>query len=287
MEPGETATAYETAFRHAPLGIALTTGTGVLLHVNGTLCALLGSTEEALIGRPLMDFTHPDDVPGAVQACRAVQETRSRNWRHECRLLDADGSPRPVQVLTAWIAGGDTADGRLVMVVEDISAQKRVEEVLRHRVGHDVLTGLPNRQLLDDRLDHALSRAERDGTPLCLLLLDLDGFKDINDRLGHAAGDAALVAFATRLTQVLRASDTAARLGGDEFVVLCEDTHPAEAHALIARVRRALEEPLELAGVVVAMAFSVGVAHVPAGIRTPPAAVLAEADRRMYLDKRR
>ena len=282
------AAAYETAFRHAPLGIALTTITGVLQHVNDTFCALLGVAEDAVLGRPLTDFTHPDDVPGALRACKALQETRSREWRHECRLVDADGAPRPVQVLTAWIAQpGSDDDGQLVMMVEDISARKRIEDGLRHRVGHDVLTGLANRQLLHDRLEHALDRAERDGTHLCLLLLDLDGFKEINDRFGHAAGDSALRTFATRLTDVLRASDTAARLGGDEFVVLCENTQPSEAHALVARARKTLEAPLRLAGGVVDLVFSVGVAHVPTGRRMPPAAVLAEADRLMYLDKRR
>ena len=169
----------------------------------------------------------------------------------------------------------------------DMGVSLPAQDVLLHRAGHDSLTGWPNRQLLDDRLDHALRRAERDGTPLRLLLLDLDGSKDVDDRLGHAAGDAALTAFATRLTHVLRASDTAARLGGDEFVILGEDTHPAEAHALIARVRRAMEAPLEPADGIAHIAFSVGVVHVPAGARTPPATVLAEADRRMHLDERR
>ncbi|WP_336026610.1 sensor domain-containing diguanylate cyclase [Geodermatophilus sp. FMUSA9-8] len=286
MAPDGLAAAYETAFRHAPLGIALATSTGVLLHVNDTLCELLGLPETALLGRPLLDFTHPEDLAGAIAACKAVQETRSRGWRHECRLLDANGAPRPVQVLTSWIDDA-TTDGQLVMVIEDISDRKRIEDRLRHRVGHDALTGLPNRHLFNDRLEHALRRAERDGTSLCLLLIDLDGFKEINDRLGHAAGDAALTTFAARLTHALRASDTAARLGGDEFVLLCEDTHPADAHALIARIRLALEVPIELSDGDVLLGFSVGLAHVPGRIRTSPAAVLAEADQRMYANKRR
>ncbi|MGX5653625.1 diguanylate cyclase domain-containing protein [Geodermatophilus nigrescens] len=283
------ATAHSLAFRHAPLGLAVTTGTGVLLHVNDSLCELLGRPAEALLGRSLWSLTHPDDVLGARHACLSVRSAPDRRGRHECRLLVAGGHETPVQVGMSWIdapeAGAD--DPQLVLVIEDISARKRVEALLLHQIDHDVLTGLPNRRLFADRLDHALRRAERDATPVCLLVLDLDGFKTINDQHGHAVGDAALTSFATRLSAVLRASDTAARLGGDEFAVLCEDTSPAQAQILIGRLRQTMREPIRLDGAAVTVAFSVGLTHLPGGVPADARTLLADADRSMYGDKRR
>ena len=115
------------------------------------------------------------------------------------------------------------------MIVEDITERKALEAQLVHRSLHDPLTGLPNRLLFQDRLWHALERGRRENTPTCVLITDLDGFKAINDELGHPMGDLVLVTFAERLRSVLRASDTAARLGGDEFSIVCENTEPADA----------------------------------------------------------
>ena len=134
------------------------------------------------------------------------------------------------------------------MIVEDITERKALEAQLVHRSLHDPLTGLPNRLLFQDRLWHALERGRRENTPTCVLIIDLDGFKAINDELGHPMGDLVLVTFADRLRSVLRASDTAARLGGDEFSIVCENTEPADAEVLADRLRAAVTEPLALGG---------------------------------------
>ena len=128
-----------------------------------------------------------------------------------------------------------------------------------HRSLHDPLTGLPNRILFRDRLVHALERGHRENTPTCVLVVDLDGFKAINDALGHAVGDAVLVAFADRLRAVLRASDTAARLGGDEFSIVCENTDRSDAEVLADRLRRSMQEPLVLEGTTVPLGMSIGI----------------------------
>ena len=124
------------------------------------------------------------------------------------------------------------------MIVEDITERKALEAQLVHRSMHDPLTGLANRLLFQDRLWHALERGHRERTPTCVLIIDLDGFKKINDELGHPMGDLVLMSFAERLRSVLRASDTAARLGGDEFSIVCENTETADAEVLAERCGR-------------------------------------------------
>jgi diguanylate cyclase (GGDEF)-like protein len=175
------------------------------------------------------------------------------------------------------------------MIVEDITERKALEAALVHRSLHDPLTGLPNRLLFQDRLWHALERGRRENTPTCVLIADLDGFKAINDQLGHPMGDLVLVTFAERLRSVLRASDTAARLGGDEFSIVCENTEPADAHVLAERLRASVTEPLPLSDTTVTIGLSIGVGSVAGGLEPGDVyeRVVREADDAMYVDKSR
>jgi PAS domain S-box-containing protein len=214
-----------SAFSNAPMGIGLTTPAGILVDANPALCTMLGRTAEELHGHSVLQLVHPEGVAAASEAHRAIGAAGSRPMRHETRLIRADGTEVPVQVTASRVE--ETAEGQaahLVMIVEDITERKELEAQLVHRSLHDPLTGLPNRLLFQDRLWHALERGHRERTPTCVLIMDLDGFKAINDRLGHPMGDLVLVAFAGRLRSVLRASDTAARLGGDEFSIVCENS---------------------------------------------------------------
>lgn len=279
-----------TVFVHAPTGIALTTPRGVLLDVNWALARLLGTTAEELRGSSLFDVTHPADVAAAREACVGLNAQPDRATRHECRLVRADGSPVPVQIATSWVEPqGSDGEPHLVMIIEDITERKALEAQLVHRSLHDPLTGLPNRLLFQDRLWHALERGQRERTPTCVLIMDLDGFKVINDELGHPMGDLVLVAFADRLRSVLRASDTAARLGGDEFSIVCENTEPADAEVLADRLRAAVTEPLELSGQEVSIGISIGIGSAPGGEEPSDVheRVVRAADDAMYADKSR
>lgn len=276
------------AFVHAPMGMAVTTVDGVLVEVNLALGQLLGREPRRLPGRSLFDLTHPDDVDGARRSCDALQVHRSSLWRHECRFLRLDGGHVPVQVTTSWVDARDGRPDHLVMVIEDIGDRKAVEAGLRHQAVHDPLTGLPNRLLFRDRLQHALERGHREGTETCVLMIDLDDFKAVNDRFGHQVGDQVLAAFADRLSAALRASDTAARLGGDEFAVICERSAPHDAEALVDRLHALLEQPLDLDGTPVTVRCSIGLGHVRGGMDPSVGAQLVgDADRRMYANKRR
>jgi diguanylate cyclase (GGDEF)-like protein/PAS domain S-box-containing protein len=277
-----------SAFATAPMGIALTTVGGVLVDANPALCTMLGRTAEELYGRSVLDLVQAEGVTAAREAYQTLVDAPGRPMRHETRLRRAEGTDVPVQVTASRVE--ETPDGQsahLVMIVEDITERKTLEAALVHRSLHDPLTGLPNRLLFQDRLWHALERGRRENTPTCVLIADLDGFKAINDELGHPMGDLVLVTFAERLRSVLRASDTAARLGGDEFSIVCENTEPADAEVLADRLRASVTEPLPLSGRSVSIGLSIGIGSVAGGLEPGDVyeRVVREADDAMYADK--
>lgn len=157
----------------------------------------------------------------------------------------------------------------LVGAIQDISSLKEVERQLEHRSLHDPLTGLANRVLLSDRVEQGLARARRHGQPLGLLMLDLDHFKRVNDRLGHTAGDRVLTEFSRRLRDVLREPDTVARWGGDEFVVLLPELEEPDGIVEVCeRIRDAVRPPIEAGGEAVHVDVTIGaVVHSEAGHR--------------------
>jgi diguanylate cyclase (GGDEF)-like protein len=236
----------------------------------------------------VLDLVQPEGMTSAREAYQSLVDAPERPMRHETRLRRADGTDVPVQVTASWVGEGpDGEPAHLVMIVEDITERKALEAALVHRSLHDALTGLPNRLLFQDRLWHALERGRRENTPTCVLITDLDGFKAINDQLGHPMGDLVLVTFAERLRSVLRASDTAARLGGDEFSIVCENTEPADADVLAERLRSSVTEPLVLGGTTVSVGLSIGIGSVAGGLEPGEVyeRVVREADDAMYADK--
>jgi diguanylate cyclase (GGDEF)-like protein len=180
-------------------------------------------------------------------------------------------------------------EGQWLQSIADLLAsaldRERSEAVMRHQSLHDSLTGLPNRALLFDRIEHAFGRAERFGSAVAVLLLDLDGFKTVNDSLGHHAGDELLIEVGSRLQDVVRTSDTVARLGGDEFVVLAEVESDEEAFGLSERIAAIWEAPFAAASGEVFCSASVGIA---VGRKAEaPTKMLREADAAMYRAKDR
>ena len=269
-----------SAFENAPIGMAVLTPVGVITACNAALERLLDRPAEGLIGSTFFDVTHPDDLADAHRKCALMQAGTTRVVRHECRFRLTDERLIWVSISTSYVPATATRPAHLIMLIEDVSDRKRLEAELSHRALHDPLTGLANRILLAERL-HALAREDR---PSHLFYLDLDGFKAVNDRFGHAAGDAVLTQLAGRIVGLLRAGDTAARLGGDEFVVLCEDTGPQHAMSIADRLRAAAAEPFDVDGARITLSAAVG--GCPAHL-ADPAALLREADRRMYETKQR
>jgi len=180
------------------------------------------------------------------------------------------------------------AEGKLINhvgVFSDVTDEKQEAERIRYRASYDALTGLPNRSLLHDRLQQALAKAVREQGMLAVLFLDLDGFKPVNDRLGHLAGDQLLMAVAERLHGCVRESDTVARLGGDEFVIVLPDVAAPEDAAIVAgKVVQSLQEPFELEKATAQIGTSIGIALFPEN-GTTSEDLIAAADRAMYLAK--
>jgi diguanylate cyclase (GGDEF)-like protein/PAS domain S-box-containing protein len=279
-----------SVFANAPMGIALASPEGVLVDANPALCAMLRRPPDHLHGRSVLDLTHPDAAAAAREAHALLTVQRDRPMRLETQLVRADGLDVPVQITASWVDESPNGQpAHLVIIVEDITERKALEAELVHRSLHDQLTGLPNRFLFQDRLWHALERGHRESTTTCVLIIDLDGFKAINDQLGHPTGDLVLVAFAERLRSVLRASDTAARLGGDEFSIVCENTEPADAEILADRLRRTTTDPLVLGQTAVRVGISIGIGSVPGGQEPQEVyeGVIRAADDAMYADKLR
>ncbi len=226
------------------------------------------------------------------------------------RLLDVPGGPNLVRCDVVPLSGGSTGVRGVLFVhratppsisnAEDPRALERLcslsqvviqrtlaEEALAHQSTHDPLTGLANRHLLFERMEHALARARRKPSMLAILFLDVDRFKLVNDSLGHAAGDLVLRELAHRLTRAVRPFDVMARFGGDEFVVVCEDLgHPAEATVIAERIAEALRPPMTLAGREYFLDVSVGIA-LDSGGTSSPEALLRDADTAMYRAKDR
>jgi diguanylate cyclase (GGDEF)-like protein len=174
------------------------------------------------------------------------------------------------------------------VIARDVTRERALQDQLRRQAFHDALTGLPNRALLDERAAHAMRRARRRSTrrPV-VLVLDLDGFKSVNDTVGHAHGDEVISTVARRITACLRPGDTAARLGGDEFAVLLEDVGDvAEAVAVAQRLVQAIEEPYRLAGRTLSLSACVGIARCGGG-DTTVSGLLSDADLAMYVAKGR
>jgi len=170
-------------------------------------------------------------------------------------------------------------------LAQDVSRLQQRGETLQALAYHDELTGLPNRRLLRDRLYQALAQALRYDRQVALLLLDLDGFKGVNDRLGHGAGDKLLVAVAERLNACVRAADTACRYGGDEFVIMLPAVERRSmAEAVVAKMQQRLTEPYQIDGFEIRMSASLGVVFYPGDGRTPDE-LLKRADDALYRKK--
>jgi len=238
---------FRSAFHDAVVGMCLTAPDGRLVRVNTALCDVLGYSEAELIGRPFHEFTHPEDLEASRAGLRETLSGRQVGFQVEKRYVDAHGEIVWVHLSTRLVRDPDGAPLHFVSQIQDITEQRRTSEALAHQAVHDPLTGLPNRTLLYDRIEHALDRTTRLETDVAVLFIDVDRFKVINDSLGHEAGDKLLVEVAVRLSRAVRPGDTVGRFGGDEFVVVIEGVESEhDVLALAERLSRELARPVTL-----------------------------------------
>lgn len=262
----------------APVMIWMSRPDFVLEYVNEELCRFTGLSADALLGRDWEHLVHPDDLVGVRDTIARAAAAGAR-FEVAYRSMTSDGSYRWVES-RGRLRLGAPEDRSYIGVVLDVDAQRRSQEELLALATSDELTGLANRAAFMRELHVALRRLEREPGPLALLYVDLDGFKRVNDVLGHAEGDRVLGEVAQRLSSAVRPLDLVGRIGGDEFgVLLAVSTQPADAIRVAARIQRALSQPLESGER--AVSASVGVAFATGSGDTPDALV-RRADTAMF-----
>jgi diguanylate cyclase (GGDEF)-like protein/PAS domain S-box-containing protein len=284
VELAEALEIVEQSFAEAPIGKALVGTDGEFIKVNNALCLLLGRDETTLRALTFQELTHPDDLAADVDLWDEVAAGRRDGYRIEKRYLRPDGSSVWALLAVSVVRDEEGGPRFYIFQIEDISERKNALHEMERLATTDVLTGLPNRLLLMDRLRHALAQGYRGGWLVGVVFIDLDHFKQINDTLGHDAGDELLRQTANRLSQVAQPGDTTTRLGGDEFVIVCEQVASLHEVAAIAeRMRAEVTRPFTVFGHDLHISASIGVTT---GNTGSAEMLLREADRAMYAAKR-
>ena len=254
---------------------------GRFLYVSASFERIFGYTPDEVLGRRIFDLVHPDDRATTLQQAEQVMDgALQRHFRN--RYVHKDGQSVDIQWSARWLP----EYGVRLWVAHEVTELRRAERELEHRASHDPLTGLSNRHRLQCELQYAIAHAAQTGDGLAVLYLDLDGFKEVNDRGGHDIGDRLLREVAQRLQQGLRKGDLVARVGGDEFVALLPGCHDAEAALAVADgLRACLGPPFTLPDGLFRLDASVGIACFPED-GSDPDSLLSHADRAMYAAKR-
>jgi diguanylate cyclase (GGDEF)-like protein/PAS domain S-box-containing protein len=235
------------------------------------------------VGIRLADIVHPADRARLQDLLYAVRNGAGPDQGLDFRALDAREAELTLEMHLRDLRGDLTVAG-LVVTMRDVTERRRLERDLTHQAFHDSLTGLANRVLYANRLEHALARGARDGSVVGVLFIDLDDFKVVNDTLGHAVGDELLKAVAQRISGALRADDTAARLGGDEFAALIENVQdPGAVEETAERILNALAEPVMVDGGALHAVASIGITTTPEADNA--AELLRQADLALYVAK--
>jgi diguanylate cyclase (GGDEF)-like protein/PAS domain S-box-containing protein len=276
---------YASTVELAAVGIAHVAADGRFIWCNSRFREMLGYDNDELLGRTIRDVSHPDDVHLTDAVRSRMHEGTIASLTVEKRYVRKDGA-------TIWVritgAPRRATDGSLlydVSIVEDITVRKTAEARVQYLATHDELTGLPNRTLFGELLQHAIDAAKRHDRRCAVLFIDLDRFKIVNDSLGHEAGDLLLQEVATRLRRCIGDSDVVARLGGDEFVVLLNEIQDVEAAADTAkRVLASLHAPITIKNQECRVTGSIGIASYPNDARDA-ATLMKHADMAMYLAK--
>ena len=257
---------------------------GGIRYQSPSASKLVGVASEALRGTNYLDMVHPEDRSRLEVVFAGLVGSPVGSTTAEYRMDHADGSSLFVESIVSNLLDDSTVNG-LVLNTRDVTDRKHLEDELAHQAFHDSLTGLSNRAVFRDRLDHALELSARHQRSLAVLLLDLDGFKTVNDSLGHDVGDQLLIAVGARIAECARGSDTVARLGGDEFLVLLEeDVDEARSMTVAARMLSVLAAPFDVSDREVFIGASIGIA-VSDGSSVDADELIRNADTAMYAAK--
>jgi diguanylate cyclase (GGDEF)-like protein/PAS domain S-box-containing protein len=272
---------FRAVAEHTSDLVCLHDPSGTFTYVSPSCRRLLDLDPASLTGTHPVDIAHAGTRDALVQAIHDAGRRGSEPTRFRHRLRHRNGGFRWFETAITPILAPDGTVRQLQSSSRDITEQRETEQSLIKQAFHDELTGLPNKALLIDRMSHALAVSERSNQPIGVLFIDLDGFKTINDTLGHQVGDTALSKVAERLTAIVRPGDTLARIGGDEFVMLCAGTDGARgATAVARRILDAFAQPFVLEGREISISASIGIATSMGS--EDPSRIIDNADTAMY-----
>ncbi|NMM15678.1 MAG: EAL domain-containing protein [Cellulomonas sp.] len=275
---------FRLTFEDAAIGMAIVSLDGRFLQVNQALVQSLGIPRAELRALTFQEITHPDDIDADLEQVALLLDGTIQGYQMDKRYMRPSGSVIRARLTVSLAHDATGAPLHFISQVEDVTAVRRAQDVLEHRALYDHLTGLANRSLLLDRLNHALAMHARNDKLVAVVFADLDHFKRINDSLGHDAGDRMLRIVADRMRTSVRPGDTVARIGGDEFVVVLEQIDSADqAGELLQRIQTSVELPLQLDGHLLLPAMSAGLT-VDDG-SGDALRVLRDADTAMYVAK--
>ena len=277
---------FQQLVRHSSDAVLIIGQDGRIRYQTPSVVRVLGYLAVDLDGADFERVLHPEAVPHVAAFLEQLVHGAPETVRTvDARLLRADDSVIHGEIVGVQLLDNPDVNG-IVLTIRDVTGRRTLEDQLRHQAFHDALTGLSNRALFLDRVEHALARIRRSDSPIpAVAFIDLDDFKLVNDSLGHGAGDEMLRAVADRLRACLRSGDTPARMGGDEFAVLLEDAPDLQAVVEVAeRILDSLHDPIVVEGREVYARASIGIAT-----RTGPATttdeLLRNADLAMYAAK--
>ncbi|TFD15591.1 EAL domain-containing protein [Cryobacterium sp. TMT1-21] len=281
----EAETNFRLGFDRSQIGMGMADLDGRLFQVNEALCTILGRTPEEIRGKRTQDFRHPSHHEGDRASFSGWLSGGFEDTQAELQYARPNGQPVWVQLTMSHVPDVNGEPGYFLLHMQDISSRKYAEDLLAHQALHDPLTGLPNRQLLVERIERSLSTGRRTAGYVGVLFIDVDQFKVINDGLGHVAGDRLLVGLTRRLKLIVRPGDTLARFGGDEFVLVCDNIAPYDAERLAERIVTIAKDPFEFEGKEVFVSVSVGIVLADDDADADASSMLLHSDVAMYRAK--
>lgn len=261
--------------------VAVVSPDGIISYVSPSATAVLGVQSDELLGQTFGQAVHPEDVAVVRDLLADVIDGATAGDAVEFRFQHKNGAWRWLEALATNGLADPSIEG-IVLNLRDVTDRRAAQERVTHLAYHDNLTGLPNRSLLQDRINQAISRARRKGSRLAVAFIDLDNFKNVNDTMGHDAGDLLLKQAAHRLQASVRAQDTIARQGGDEFIVLVEELADTKDIVIVAnKIMSQFKEPIRLPAGEAHVSASIGIAVYPDD-GDDAAKLLRNADTAMY-----
>jgi diguanylate cyclase (GGDEF)-like protein/PAS domain S-box-containing protein len=271
---------------HSPIGMGIVAPDGRFIRVNHALCAMLGFTSEEFERLTTSDITHPDDRAAFADEFQQLLSAKIVRIQLEKRFLRKDGTAVWAQITASLLRVSENASPCVLGQIEDITERRMWREQMYHHAYYDPLTDLPNRRLLLDLVNQALAEASRRGRAVAILYVDVDRFKEINDSLGHDAGDRLLKEVAERLKASVRRGDIVSRQGGDEFVIVLTDLeHAPDATAVSLKILEAFARPIQIAENEVNATISIGISLFPNDATQDVDELINKSDAAMYAAK--